>query len=227
VSAGAGQSGTDGQGQQPGQPQSQPGMAPVQPAQQARAAAAYGQPSTQQQPAAATANAAPATAVTATAATSAPANAAPTAMPTATPVPLARAAEAVEHVLLLASARGVTHARIALRPAELGAVDVHLRSTAEGIVARLVAHSPAAAQTLQQSAADLRRSLESQGLTLLNLDIGQSGERSAGRAGADASGLAGGQPDTGSGSDAAGDEDTSIETTSLRLPNGVLVDVLA
>jgi flagellar hook-length control protein FliK len=144
-------------------------------------------------------------------------------------VPLARAAEAVEHVLRLASARGVTHARIALRPAELGSVDVHLRSTAEGLVARVVAHSAESVQTLQQAAGDLRRSLEEHGLTLLNLDIEQAGQQGAGRAGSDAGELAGGNG-KGSGSGDSGDSADTDETTTqttLRLPSGVLVDVLA
>ncbi|MEA2458968.1 MAG: hypothetical protein QOC95_1940 [Thermoleophilaceae bacterium] len=147
-------------------------------------------------------------------------------LPAATPVPLGRTAETVETVLRLAAARGVTHARINLRPAELGAVDVHLRSTSEGLVARVVAHSPEAVQTLQQAAGDLRRSLEEQGLTLLNLDIGQSGERSAGRSDSNAGGLGRGNrrgPD-GLPTDA---QDNSTTETTLRLPNGVLVDVLA
>jgi len=146
----------------------------------------------------------------------------------ATPVPLARAAEAVEHVLQLASQRGVTHARIALHPQELGSIDVHLRSTSEGIVARVVAHAPEAAQQLQQAAADLRKSLEQQGLNLLNLDIGhQDDGRSTGRAGAgtDGSGQGAGGSSAGAGDGDGGDE-TSTET-SLQLPNGVLVDVLA
>jgi flagellar hook-length control protein FliK len=146
----------------------------------------------------------------------------------ATPVPLSRAAETVEHVLRLGSDRGVTHARIALRPAELGSIDVHLRQTSQGLVAKVVAHEAVAVQTLQQAAGDLRRSLEQQGLTLLNLDIGQSGERSAGRSGADTGGLAGGRREWTGAEDTALDglESTSTET-SLRLPNGVLVDVLA
>jgi flagellar hook-length control protein FliK len=140
-------------------------------------------------------------------------------------VPLARSAEAVEHVIRLASSRGVTHARIALHPEELGSVDVHIRSTAEGLVARVVAHSAEAVQTLQHAANDLRKALEEQGLNVLNLDIGASGERSAGRSSADAGELAGGDAQGDAGSGAA--DDTSTETSSLRLPNGVLVDVLA
>jgi flagellar hook-length control protein FliK len=197
----------------------------VQPAQQARAAAAYGRPADQQPGAAQAADtAAP---VTTPATSAAPATASRAAAPAATPVPLARTAEAVEHVLRLASSGGVTHARIALHPAELGSVDVHLRSTSEGIVARVVAHSPEAVHTLQQAAGDLRRSLESQGLTLLNLDIGASGERFAGRAGSDAGGLASGRPGPDTGDDAATSGGETSNETTLRLPNGVLVDVLA
>jgi flagellar hook-length control protein FliK len=140
-------------------------------------------------------------------------------------VPLARSAEAVEHVLRLASARGVTHARIALHPEDLGSVDVHIRSTNEGIVARVVAHSAESVQTLQHAANDLRKSLEEQGINVLNLDISQSGESFAGRAGSDAGDLAGGQGSGDSASDAEADEAT--QTSTLRLPSGVLVDVLA
>jgi flagellar hook-length control protein FliK len=190
------------QQQQQQQPQAQPQQAP---------APAAAQP--------ATAPAAPATAP----ATAPPADAAARpALPTATPVPLARAAEAVEHVLRVATSRGgVTHARIALRPAELGSIDVHIRSTAEGLVARIVAHTAQTVQTLEHAANDLRQSLEEQGLNLKSLDIGQPGEREAGRAGADARGHA---PETDE-SVAIDGEDTTTET--LRLPSGVLVDVLA
>ena len=87
----------------------------------------------------------------------------------ATPVPLARAAETVEHVLRMASARGVTQARIALHPAELGSIDIHLRHTAEGVMARVVAHTGEATQALvnlydawgkEDKAAQWRRKLD-------------------------------------------------------------------
>jgi flagellar hook-length control protein FliK len=147
----------------------------------------------------------------------------------ATPVPLSRAAENVEHVLRLAANRGVTHARIALNPESLGSVDVHLRHTSDGLVATVVAHSPEAVQQLQQAAADLRRQLEGQGVNLLSLDIGQSSdERAAGGTGsafADDQGERNSSP--GAAGDVAGaDEETTVNST-LQLPNGVLVDVLA
>lgn len=225
----AGQSQGQSQGQatddQPKQGNQPGGPAPA-PVQQARVAAAYARPVGEQQPQAAPA----APAVTAPSNAPAPASAAapaPAQLPTATPVPLARSAEAVEHVLRLASSRGVTHARIALHPEELGSVDVHIRSTSEGLVARVVAHSAEAVQTLQHAANDLRKSLEEQGLNVLNLDVSQSGDQSAGRARSDAGELAGGRRDGGEAGSGDGSDDTSTTTTTLRLPSGVLVDVLA
>jgi flagellar hook-length control protein FliK len=94
-------------------------------------------------------------------------------------------------------------------------------------MARVVAHSAQAVQTLQHAANDLRRSLEEQGLNLLHLDIGQSGEPGTGRAGRDAGELAGGQRDGGASTGSESDADDTTTQTSLRLPDGVLVDVLA
>jgi len=144
-----------------------------------------------------------------------------------TPVPLARAPQTVESVIKLASSRGVTQARIALDPPELGSIEIRLRSTSEGVVARVIADAPQAAQTLQHAAAELRRSLEQQGVNLLGLDIGHSGDEHA-ASGTHGQG-AGTRGGSGDGDGAAGDmggEETSSET-SLRLPDGVLVDVLA
>jgi flagellar hook-length control protein FliK len=214
-----------GQNGQAGQEQPAAQAAPLP---RAAVAAAYGRDAQQQQAQAQAPAAQPAATSAPAATVSAPAPVADarSGLPTATPVPLSRAAETVEHVLRLASQRGVTHARIQLHPAELGSIDVRLRSTAQGLVATIVAHDGDAVQTLQQAAGDLRRSLEQQGLNLLNLDIGGSGERSAGRAGADAGGSARGDREgSGDGSESA-PADTPTETT-LQLPNGVLVDVLA
>src|SRR5919107_1526085 len=56
--------------------------------------------------------------------------------PRASPPP-----NAVATLLHVAADRGITRARLALRPAELGGVEVQLSSTAAGITARLVADS--------------------------------------------------------------------------------------
>jgi flagellar hook-length control protein FliK len=145
-------------------------------------------------------------------------------------VPLSRAAETVEHVLRLAATRGAMQARVSLKPAELGSLEVVIRQTAGGLTARVVADDAGAAQVLQQAGSELRRSLEAQGITLLNLDIGQSGgDRTLGRSsdGALDGGFDGrGNAQTRSGGTVAADDEIPTETT-VRLPNGALVDVLA
>jgi flagellar hook-length control protein FliK len=155
-------------------------------------------------------------------------------------VGLEHAVETVRLALRAAADRGVTHARISLTPRELGSIEVHLRQTAEGLVARVVAEHATAAQLLHNAGGELRRQLESQGLTLLRLDIGASGEQ-GGRA-ADRQALANGggafADGDGDGSGrtrgdetdplaALGTADQTSTTTTLALPNGALVDVLA
>lgn len=169
------------------------------------------------------------------------------ALPTTTPargVALEHAVETVRLALRAAADRSVAHARISLTPRELGGIDVHLRQTADGLVARVVAQHAAAADLLQQAGAELRRSLEAQGLTLLRLDIGASGEQGGRAAGDRAAGFANGADD---GTDArrgaasrtgAIPTDADLDTgaldganpaddITLLLPNGALVDVLA
>jgi flagellar hook-length control protein FliK len=145
-------------------------------------------------------------------------------------VRLSHAAEAVENTLRIAHQRGVTHARLSLRPAELGGVEVRLTSTANGLIARVTADAPQAAQVLQQAGAELRRSLEAQGIDLARLDIGVAGD---GREGAGAPGEERPERDgrgtgnnTNSIAEAGSSADLPVEET-LELPDGVLVDVLA
>jgi flagellar hook-length control protein FliK len=149
-------------------------------------------------------------------------------------VGLEHAVETVRLALRAAADRGVTHARISLAPRELGSIEVHLRQTADGLVARVVAEHATAAQLLQHAGADLRRSLESQGIALLRLDIGASGEQ-GGRArlsGGSAFGDDGARRrDRGGDADALasldGPADPTSTTTTIALANGALVDVLA
>ncbi|MBS1869755.1 MAG: flagellar hook-length control protein FliK [Actinobacteria bacterium] len=174
---------------------------------------------------------APATPVTPSAATPATAAAPDTAAVPGRAVGLEHAVETVRLALRAGAERGVTHARISLTPRELGTIEVHLRHTADGLVARVVAEHGAAAQQLQQAGAELRRSLEDQGLTLLRLDIGASGEQGGRAAGRRAASERAGAPRRAGGADdgtpdaLAATETTS--TTTLALPNGALVDVLA
>ena len=74
----------------------------------------------------------------------------------------------------LGARSGYSQARIQLAPPELGEIRINLHQTADGLVAKVTAADGAAAQTLQQGGAELRRSLESAGVTLLRLDIGSS-----------------------------------------------------
>jgi flagellar hook-length control protein FliK len=153
-------------------------------------------------------------------------------------VGLEHAVETVRLALRAAADRGVTHARISLTPRELGSIEVHLRQTADGLVARVVAEHATAAQLLHNAGGELRRQLESQGLTLLRLDIGASGEQ-GGRATdrqalangngafADGDGQGRNRGDADPLASLDGTTDQTSTTTTLTLPNGALVDVLA
>jgi flagellar hook-length control protein FliK len=141
---------------------------------------------------------------------------------------LDQAAESVEATIRLAAQRGAGHARIALRPAELGGIEIRLRQTAAGLSATVVAEAPEAAQVLQQAAGELRRSLEDQGLQLLRLDVSVADDRQAGHgAGAAGEDRPRGRSEGDSG-DAGPEDGPDVESeTAVQLPNGVLVDVLA
>jgi flagellar hook-length control protein FliK len=143
-------------------------------------------------------------------------------------VRLAHAAETVRLTISAASAAGVSHARIALRPAELGGIEIMLSHGPAGITATVTADSPAAAHALQRAADDLQRSLADQGLNLVRLDIDVAGGRAQARGRDDHDrGLHRGQ-DRGHGRDGDAITDkTPVAETTLELPNGVLVDVLA
>jgi flagellar hook-length control protein FliK len=103
---------------------------------------------------------------------------------------LQQAIETLHATVELAARRGISQARIALHPQELGAIRIHLTQTAEGLLARVTADTPAAAQALAAGHAELRQSLGALGLNLMRLHIGhegqlasQSGGAAAGREG--------------------------------------------
>ncbi|HTE63487.1 MAG TPA: flagellar hook-length control protein FliK, partial [Solirubrobacteraceae bacterium] len=172
----------------------------------------------------------------------APAPAAPAAQPTAptlpaTPLdprtaPLHQAPRAVAQVLQVAVERGISHARLNLRPAELGGIEIRLQTSAAGVTAQVIADSPEAARLLHQAADDLRRSLERHDVTLLSLDVSTAGDdRPDGSAGASAD-LAGDRARHfaahGVTPPAATEADAPppvVET--VQLPDGLHVDVLA
>ena len=63
-------------------------------------------------------------------------------------VPLSRALHTTGVMVHMMADKGVNHARLNLKPAELGGIEVRLRSTSDGIHALLVADSPEAARML-------------------------------------------------------------------------------
>ena len=161
-------------------------------------------------------------------------------LPTAAPASpygtrLQEAAEAVRSTIELAARQGVTQARIQLSPASLGGVQIHLQHTADGLVARVIADHPEAAQTLAQNGAELRRQLQAGGTTLLRLDIGSSDPRDAGQqSGSGAAGAGSGGSGSGARGDAAEGPATSPVSaagegtlTHLHLGTNALVNVLA
>lgn len=131
--------------------------------------------------------------------------------------------------------RGASTARLHLRPEALGGVDVHLRHTAQGLDVRLSADGAEAARALALAAEGLRRQLESQGVTVLRLEIADAttadargGGDAADRDGAPAADGRSGRP-AGARVDVADPTDLTPITprTTLTLPDGALVDVLA
>jgi flagellar hook-length control protein FliK len=135
--------------------------------------------------------------------------------------------DSLHAMVAIAARQGVSQAHIQLSPESLGSIRIELQSTDEGLVARVVADHPETAQTLQQNAGELRRSLESTGQTLLRLDIEASGQR----------GLPTRNPDQ-KGADTGGyqpsEDDQATATQPVDVPaagavesSGTLVNVLA
>ena len=85
--------------------------------------------------------------------------------------------DAIRATIEIAARQGSAQARIALQPEELGHISIHLSQTTEGLLARVTADTPAAAQALAGARSELHQSLSSLGATLLRLDIGSSDAR--------------------------------------------------
>jgi flagellar hook-length control protein FliK len=152
---------------------------------------------------------------------------------------LAQAPRAVGQLIHLASERGVQHARLNLKPVELGGIEIRLVASSAGVTAHVVADSPEAARLLQQAGDDLRRSLADNNVELLSLDVSTSDQErrdaSAASGGFEQFGETGQRGRDGLGRPqhaGAGETDTDLPTstdqgTVIELPDGVLVDVLA
>jgi len=150
-------------------------------------------------------------------------------------VPLSRALHTTGVMVRMMADKGVNHARLNLKPAELGGIEVRLRSTGDGVHALLVADSPEAARMLAGAGDDLRRQLEDKNVNLLSLDVSTSDKREDQPAGFNADGFGADdyRPGRSNMSRSSGNESALLmETpaaadTVLVLPDGVHVDVLA
>ena len=159
---------------------------------------------------------------------------APTALQRA--IPLYRAPESAAQLIQIAADRGITHAKLNLKPVELGGIEVRLQSTPHGVTAQLVADSAEAAKLLTQAADDLRRDLADRNVNLLSLDVStQQQYQEQQQAGSKQADIFGDNHNPGGvrnlrvgpQGDAGLTETAAPADTSLVLPNGVHVDVLA
>ncbi len=140
--------------------------------------------------------------------------------------PLHRAPAAVATLLHVAAERGITRAKLALKPAELGGIEIRLQASAAGIAAQVVADSPEAARLLAQAGDDLRRALEARDVTLISLEVSTTGDER--RQSAPGQWTEGDEPAAGHAGDSlAPDEPNQTSHTVIELPGGLLVDVLA
>lgn len=145
-------------------------------------------------------------------------------------VPMQDMIDSIGATIELAARQGIAKARIELQPEELGHISIRLSQTSEGLRARVTADTPAGAQALNQGRSELRQSLSSLGLSLLQLDIGSSGQPQTG----EQDGRFATNPD---GSSAVGERGTAEESEALAesredtrpagTPLGEIVDVLA
>jgi flagellar hook-length control protein FliK len=155
------------------------------------------------------------------------------AVPTAYGVRLAEAAEKVSNTIAMGARDGISVARIELSPESLGAIQIHLQHTPDGIVARVITEHPEAAQTLSQGGDDLKRQLQQNGTALLRLDIESSGQQGAGRDAQAGSTSGSDGSNSGSGGNGSGDEDAdtaaqgATDTPLQTLSGSALVNVLA
>ena len=120
---------------------------------------------------------------------------------------LAEAAEKVSNTIAMGARDGISMARIELSPESLGAIQIHLQHTPDGLVARVVTEHPEAAQTLSQGGDDLKRQLQQNGTALLRLDIESSGQQRSGRDGQ--AGSASNDSDAGNGTGSADEDGTA------------------
>lgn len=137
--------------------------------------------------------------------------------------------ESVRATIDLAARRGISQARIALQPEELGEIRVHLSQGAEGLIARVTAGSEAAAQALASGRAELHHSLSTIGTSLLRLEIGSFNQHGEGRERTAGEAPGSGPAPSRGGSAAANEneQDAAQPVSAASAPRGALVDILA
>jgi type III secretion system needle length determinant len=153
--------------------------------------------------------------------------------PPAGPVGMQEMINAIRATIEIAARQGATQARIALQPQELGQINIRISQTSQGLLARVSAETPAAAQALADGRSELRQSLSSLGLPLLRLDISSYGqsqarerqERFTGEAGSAGASSASTSPEDRDGVDALSELEGAAVPGALAA--GALVDVLA
>jgi flagellar hook-length control protein FliK len=147
------------------------------------------------------------------------------AAPTRYGVSLQHAVESVRATIELGARQGASHARIELSPPSLGTIRIQLQHTDDGLTARVITDHAATADTLSQGGDDLRRALQSAGVNLLSLNI----ETRGGSSGQTQDPAQNGAPRyTSEGTPVeAVDESEPAAQTTLALPDGALVNVLA
>jgi flagellar hook-length control protein FliK len=141
--------------------------------------------------------------------------------------------DAIRASVEIAARQGLTQARITLQPEDLGHISIRLSQTGAGLLARVSAETPAAAQALTAGRAELHQSLSSLGVSLLRLDISSFGQsqagdqdgRFAGEPGASNTSRAPGSSHEVDGSEPVGEADGAAPRASIA--GGELVDVLA
>ena len=131
-------------------------------------------------------------------------------------VGLQQAIETLHGTIQLAARQGLSQARIALEPEGLGEIRIHLTQTAQGLLARVTAETPAAAQALAAAHAELRQSLSSLGLNLARLDIGRHGHSTA--QGGDTALGGGGRDGAAGGGEASSRGARSGQTAAIAAP---------
>jgi len=154
------------------------------------------------------------------------------ATPSASGVGLHEMIESIHATIEIAARQGATQARISLQPEALGQISIRLSQTAQGLLARVSAQTPAAAQALADARGELHQSLSTLGVSLLRLDIGSDQPEAGYREGRNA-----GDPQSSSASRASSnpEEVDSPETVGApggpaqpaSIAGGALVDVLA